>query len=50
MLFVVQKLDFPQERIISLAFDVISHVLETGPVISSTFVGLLFNYTIRGFS
>ncbi|KAH9684058.1 Importin N-terminal domain-containing protein [Citrus sinensis] len=27
----ISKLDFLQERIISLAFDVISHVLETGP-------------------
>lgn len=30
--FLVQKLGFPSERVISLAFDVISHVLETGPV------------------
>ncbi|XWS53459.1 hypothetical protein CRYUN_Cryun10bG0003300 [Craigia yunnanensis] len=27
----ISKLDFPSERIISLAFDVVSHVLETGP-------------------
>ncbi|KAF5191926.1 importin beta-like SAD2-like protein, partial [Thalictrum thalictroides] len=27
----VNKLDFPTERVVSLAFDVISHVLETGP-------------------
>ncbi|KAK3190206.1 hypothetical protein Dsin_029767 [Dipteronia sinensis] len=40
-----QKLDFLQERIISLAFDVISHILETGPVISSTFVGLEISFT-----
>lgn len=32
MILFMQKLDFLQERIISLAFDVISHVLETGPV------------------
>lgn len=28
----MQELDFLSERIVSLAFDVISHVLETGPV------------------
>jgi hypothetical protein len=28
----MQKLDFLSERILSLSFDVISHVLETGPV------------------
>ncbi|KAH7678557.1 Armadillo-like helical-containing protein [Dioscorea alata] len=27
----IDKLDFPSERIVSLAFDVISHILETGP-------------------
>ncbi|KAI9195873.1 hypothetical protein LWI28_018945 [Acer negundo] len=27
----ISKLDFLQERIVSLAFDVISHILETGP-------------------
>ncbi|PIA60816.1 hypothetical protein AQUCO_00300385v1 [Aquilegia coerulea] len=27
----INKLDFPTERVVSLAFDVISHVLETGP-------------------
>lgn len=27
-----------QERIVSLAFDVVSNILETGPVSSSTFV------------
>lgn len=30
----MQKLDFVSERIISLAFDVISHILQTGPVSS----------------
>jgi hypothetical protein len=28
----VQELDFLSDRVVSLAFDVISHVLETGPV------------------
>lgn len=31
-LFLMQKLDFLSERVVSLAFNVISHVLETGPV------------------
>ncbi|XP_044500110.1 importin beta-like SAD2 homolog isoform X2 [Mangifera indica] len=42
----ISKLDFPQERIISLAFDVISHVLETGPgwrLVSPHFSFLLDN-------
>jgi hypothetical protein len=36
----MQKLDFLSERIISLAFDVISNILETGPV--SSFVHFEF--------
>lgn len=34
LIYSVQKLDFLSERIISLAFDVVSRVLETGPVSS----------------
>ncbi|XP_050216139.1 importin beta-like SAD2 homolog isoform X2 [Mercurialis annua] len=40
----ISKLDFPSERIISLAFDVISHILETGPgwrLVSPHFSSLL---------
>ncbi|KAJ0034879.1 hypothetical protein Pint_24242 [Pistacia integerrima] len=42
----ISKLDFLQERIISLAFDVISHILETGPgwrLVSPHFSFLLDN-------
>lgn len=45
MLNEMQKLDSLSERIVSLAFDVISHVLETGPVSSSmihVLIGLMF--------
>ncbi|XP_031396138.1 importin beta-like SAD2 homolog isoform X3 [Punica granatum] len=41
---IVSRLDFQSERIISLAFDVISHVLETGPgwrLVSPHFSSLL---------
>lgn len=41
----MQKLDSLSERIVSLAFDVISHVLETGPVSSSmihVLIGLMW--------
>ena len=34
--FHLQRLDFLSERIIALAFDVVSHILETGPVSSFT--------------
>lgn len=59
----MQELDFLSDRVVSLAFDVISHVLETGPVrnlyllnslISITFfwgggrLGKLLNVTLRG--
>ncbi|KAI4303071.1 hypothetical protein MLD38_038747 [Melastoma candidum] len=40
----LSKLDFPAERIVSLAFDVISHILETGPgwkIVSPWFSSLL---------
>ncbi|KAK9288905.1 hypothetical protein L1049_017374 [Liquidambar formosana] len=40
----ISKLDFSSERIVSLAFDVISHVLETGPgwrLVSPHFSSLL---------
>lgn len=39
--FLLQKLDFMSERILSLGFDVISHVMETGPV-SFIIVGFIF--------
>jgi len=32
VIFLVQELDFLSDRVVSLAFDVISHIMETGPV------------------
>lgn len=42
----MQKLEFPSERIVSLAFDVISRVLETGPVSSITFLVYFVSVTL----
>lgn len=44
LIHLVQKLDSLSERIISLAFDVISRVLETGPVSCSVV------FTVKSFS
>ncbi|KAF3778011.1 Importin beta-like SAD2-like protein [Nymphaea thermarum] len=44
LIFCALKLDFLPERVMSLAFDVISHVLETGPgwrIVSPYFLSLL---------